>query len=274
MRISNHSVLWMGLASVMLACCMDPSAKEIQNPAITAIYPTSDTLPENLLRLYLHFSKSMRTTGNLEKIRLLDENGQEVVGAIFNNVYELWDKEQKQLTLIFDPSRVKTGLMANEEKGRSLQVGKKYRLVIGRLEDVDGHVMKEVYTKSFYVSGEDRLSPNIELWNIELPTANGKSPLVLQFPEMLDQLSLRQRLQLTNHNNEPITGVVDIGRQETEWRFTPSEKWVAGDYVLHVHGRLEDPCGNNLNGLFDHTAGGLKNRREGQIETIHLKIAN
>ncbi|MEM6844891.1 MAG: hypothetical protein AAF632_21940 [Bacteroidota bacterium] len=268
----NHSVLPMALVFIMMACNTDPSAKEIQNLAITKIYPTSDTLPENLLRLYIHFSKPMRTTGNLEKIKLLDENGQEVVGAFFNNVYELWDKEQKQLTLIFDPGRVKTGLIAHEEKGRSLQMGKNYQLVIGRLEDVEGNRLKETYTKSFYVSKEDRLSPNIAQWEIKTPKANSQSPLVVRFPKMLDHLSLRQRLQLTNKNNKPIEGQVEIASQETEWNFTLPEKWSAGDYILHVHGRLEDPCGNNLNGLFDHTVGSLKNEQEGQIETINLKI--
>ena len=272
MQIINHIGLLMILGFIIMACHTNPSANEIQNPAIINIYPTSDTLPENLLRFYLHFSKPMRVTGYLEKIKLLDEKGQEIIGAIFNNVYELWDNEQKQLTLLFDPSRVKTGLIANEEKGRSLQMGKNYQLVIGTLEDVAGNRMKEPHAKSFFVSKEDRISPNIALWEIKTPTATSQSHLVVQFPEMLDQFSLRQRLQLTNKNNDPISGKIEISHQETIWRFTPSEPWLAGNYILHVHGRLEDPCGNNLNGLFDHTIGSLKNEEEGQIEAINLSI--
>ncbi len=243
-------------------------------PMVTAVFPSTDTLPENLLRMYIHFSKSMKIIGNLEKIKLMDENDQEVVGAIFNNVYELWDKEQKQLTLIFDPSRVKTGLVVYKEKGRALQVGKNYQLVIGQLEDVEGNKLKEVFTKSFVVSKEDRLSPSTALWEIKTPQANTRSPLIVQFPDILDRLSLLQRLQLTAKNNEPISGKVTISKQETKWLFVPTKKWSADDYVLYIHGRLEDPCGNNLNGLFDHKIGNMKNEQEEFIESIHLKITN
>lgn len=252
--------------------CQNLKVKTEVLPEVTAVFPSADTLPENLLRIYVHFSKPMRPIGNLEKIKLINENGQEEIGAIFNNVHELWDKEQKQLTLIFDPSRVKTGLKAHEEKGRSLQVGKHYQLTIGQLEDVEGSNIKEVFTKSFYVSKKDRLSPNTTKWVMKIPKANSQSPLIVQFPEMLDRLSLRQRLQLTNNNKAPISGKVEIVNQETEWHFIPTEKWLSGDYILYVHRRLEDPCGSNLNGLFDHKIGSLKNKQEGGIETINLTI--
>ncbi|MEM1321593.1 MAG: hypothetical protein AAGG75_15150 [Bacteroidota bacterium] len=237
-----------------------------------AVFPSSDTLPENLLRMYIHFSKPMRITGNLEKIKLVDADGQELVGAIFNNVQELWDREQQQLTLILDPARVKTGLVANERLGRALQAGKPYQLVIGQLEDAEGTLLKAAFTKLFYVSKEDRRSPNTALWTTQIPKADSQSPLIVQFPEMLDHLSLEQRLQLTDQNNQPIVGQVAIVNHETEWRFLPTEKWSSGDYILYVHGRLEDPCGNNLNGLFDHKMGSLKNEREGAIERIPITI--
>ncbi|MEL6255863.1 MAG: hypothetical protein AAFR87_27915 [Bacteroidota bacterium] len=208
----------------------------------------------------------------MENIKLINEQGQEVPGAIFNNVYELWDKEQKGLTLIFDPSRVKTGLIAHEERGRALQAGKKYKLFIGRLEDVEGKRLKEVYTKSFYITEEDRLPPNTAQWTIKAPKAKSQSPLIVQFPEMLDRLSLLQRLQVTDTNKQAIQGEVSITNQEREWRFVPTKKWSKGEHILYVHGRLEDPCGNNLNGLFDHKIGGLKNEREGELESIMFKI--
>lgn len=243
-------------------------------PVVSAVFPSADTLPENLLRMYIHFSKPMKIIGNLGKIKLIDDKKQEVVGAIFNNVYELWDNEQKQLTLIFDPSRVKTGLKVNMKKGRSLEAGRNYKLVIRQLEDVEGNMLKEVYTKSFYVGKEDRLSPNTEKWAIKIPKANSQSPLIIQFPDILDRLSLRQRLQLTDEKNQPIDGQVKIAKQETEWRFVPIENWRVGEYVLYIHGRLEDSCGNNLNGLFDHKIGNLKYKQEGRIEKISTTITD
>ncbi len=259
------------LLGLGISCQIPQEEKEIL-PRVSAVFPSSDTLPENLLRMYLHFSKPMKPIGNLEKIALFDEDDQEIVGAIFNNVHELWDRNQQQLTLIFDPSRVKTGLIAHKEMGRSLQMGKNYKLVIGQLEDVEGNKLKEVYTKTFYASKEDTLPPNTKHWIVKTPKAGSHSPLIVQFPAMLDRQALLHRLQLTDKNSQPISGEVVITKQETEWRFESTEKWPAGDYILYVHGRLEDPCGNNLNGLFDHKKGSLKNNREGAVETIEFRI--
>ncbi len=241
-------------------------------PEVTAVFPSSDTLPENLLRMYIHFSKPMKTIGNLEKIKLLNDANQEVIGAIFNNVHELWDHQQQQLTLIFDPARVKAGLRAHQEMGRALQAGRHYTLQIGTVEDVYSHPMEQVFTKSFLVAEEDKIAPNTKNWQVHTPKADGKSPLIIQFPNMLDQLSLLQRLQLTDSNHRPIDGRVEIKDQETIWYFKPSKTWSRGDYILYVHTRLEDPAGNNLNGLFDHKIGTLKNSPEDELERIYLIV--
>ena len=135
-------------------------------PVVTTIYPTSDTLPENLLRFYVQFSKPMKTINNLENIELVDEDGNVVKGAIFNNVYELWDKEQQQLTLILDPARVKTGLVAHKERGRALQAGKSFQLVIRQAEDIYGNQLKVPFIKPIYVIATDTVSPDISHWNI------------------------------------------------------------------------------------------------------------
>ncbi|MEO0901846.1 MAG: hypothetical protein AAFY00_07395, partial [Bacteroidota bacterium] len=86
--------------------------------------------------------------------------------------------------------------------------------------------------------------------------------------QTLDYNSLKQRILLTDSNKNIVEGLVKIRKQETEWHFSPKEPWQCGNYVLHVNSRLEDPSGNNLNGLFDHKIGTLKNEKEGIIETI------
>ena len=244
--------------------------KEMQ-PKVVAVFPSADTLPANLLRMYIRFSGPMKPVGNLEKIKLADENGEEVVGAIFNNAYELWNHEQTQLTLLFDPSRVKTGLKAHKAMGRALMKGEKYSLHIGELENVEGQNTC-TFTKTFVVVEADLNPPNTASWDIQMPKAGSRAPLIIRFPEGLDHLSLLQRLKLTDMANEPFAGEVTIAKNETEWQFTPNKGWKEGDLRLHVHGRLEDPSGNNLNGLFDHKQGTLKNAHEVIIESIDINI--
>ena len=250
----------------------EPSVTHVEiQPRVEAVFPSSDTLPANLLRMYVHFSSPMRPMGNLEKIRLLDESGQEVVGALFNNVYELWNHEQTQLTLLFDPSRVKTGLQSHKERGRAMVAGRKYTLKIGALEDVNGQ-KTSAFAKDFVVTAADLNAPNIGLWDIIAPKAGTLAPLIIRFPEKLDRLSLLQRLKLTNAENQPIAGKVKIIQNETEWHFHPEDNWTKGSLLLYVHSRLEDPSGNNLNGLFDHSKGSLKNEHEGVIESINITL--
>lgn len=267
-RNVNHSVFWLiFLMMVITACELRP-----KNPTVQAVYPSSNVVPENLLRMYVKFSQPMKTVGNLEKIKLLDEHGKEVKHVFFNNVHELWNGEQTQLTLILDPSRVKTGLEAHNALGRALKPGKKYTLLIEGLEDVAHQKMERPFKKEISVTEADLHPPDITEWDIIFPKADTQDVLKIVFPEMLDHNSLQQRLIITDLDKHPIKGGVTTEIQETEWHFRPDQQWETGEYILHVSTRLEDPSGNNLNGLFDHKIGSLKYKREGEIETVAFKI--
>lgn len=250
---------------IFLVSCQKKQNDEI---SVTAVYPSSDVLPENLLRLYIQFSKPMKTIGNLEHIKLINSEGEDIKGAIFNNTHELWDKEQKQLTIIFDPSRVKTGLVANKALGRALESSKTYQLVISDVEDIYHQKLEKPFIKEFSVIKADTIAPDIEHWNVNLPLRNSKNDLIVQFPEMLDFNSLSQRLIITNSKKEIIKGNVSVEQKETVWKFKPIVPWKKGDHFLYINARLEDPSGNNLNGLFDHKIGSLKYHNEG--ETLHI----
>ncbi|MEM9336704.1 MAG: Ig-like domain-containing protein [Patescibacteria group bacterium] len=247
---------------------LEPHANTATGPQVTAVYPTSDVLPANLLRLYVQFSEPMKTVGNLERIQLLDQSGTEVPHVFFNNVQELWNHEQTQLTLIVDPARVKTGLVAHETLGRALVPGKTYTLVVAGLENTFHQPMPEMYEKAFTVTDADLNTPDLSRWELSAVAVGSKAALEVTFPEPLDYLSLQQRLTVTTAEDVVVPGTIMITNQETIWRFTPAASWEAGEYRLQVNTRLEDPAGNNLNGLFDHTADGLHYDREGVTEFI------
>jgi len=246
------------------------SCKQKQNDeiSVTAVYPSSDILPENLLRMYIQFSKPMKTVHNLEHIKLMNSEGEEIKGAIFNNTQELWNKNQKQLTIILDPSRVKTDLVVNKTMGRALEPNNSYQLVISDLEDINHQKLEKPFIKEFSVSKADTIAPDIQGWDLNIPTYNNKEDFGIEFPEMLDFNSLSQRLIITNSKNEVIKGSVLIEQKETVWKFKPTIPWKKGNYFLYINARLEDPSGNNLNGLFDHKIGSLNYNKEGK--TLHI----
>lgn len=255
------------MATITMAC-----KQSVKRPVVQAVYPSSQVVPENLLRMYVQFSSPMKTTGNLEKIKLFDEQGKEVKNVFFNNVYELWNREQTQLTLILDPARVKTGLVANESWGRAIKPNSIYTLVVDELEDVDHNKMAKPFEWKISVEKADLQVPDISQWKIEIPMAGSPTEFSIRFPEMLDYNSMIQRLVLTDTNKQPLSGTISIGKKEKEWRFQPQEPWKKGKHLLHVNTRLEDPAGNNLNGLFDHKQGTLKYEKEGIIKTIPFLI--
>ncbi|MEM6629568.1 MAG: hypothetical protein AAF694_07840 [Bacteroidota bacterium] len=255
-----------------LFSCNQPQSAQENSPIVTAVYPSSDTLPENLLRMYIQFSAPMKTTGNLERIQLIDQWGNEVKGAIFNNVYELWDSEQKQLTLLFDPGRVKTGLIAHETMGRALKVGHSYQLRIKDVEDIHHQKLAYDFKKKFFITKADTVFPDLTQWKPVVPPANGRSPLILEFPQMIDQMSLRNRLVITHSQGKRIPGSIQLGLHEQSWKFTPKEAWKTGEYLVYVNSRLEDPAGNNINGLFDHKIGSLNMLKEGQTLSLSFSV--
>ena len=239
---------------------------------VSAVYPTSDTLPENLLRMYVQFSQPMKTVGTLDRIKLMDDRGNEVKDAIFSNVYELWDAQQQQLTLIFDPARVKTGLKANEAFGRALQPGRRYQLVIDSLEDIYDQKLTRAFRKTLYIVDEDSTAPDTGRWMLFPPRAGSRTPLTIQFPEMLDRYSLLRRFSIKTPDGKPLPGTITVENNETLWKFTPNTHWHPGSHTLLINSRLEDPSGNNLNGLFDHAIGSLLNKEEGKIVEMVFQV--
>ena len=265
LRLLLSSVLFASLTACQLSR---------ETPEVEAVYPSADVLPENLLRMYVQFSKPMKTVGNLERIKLIDEEGNELKYVFFNNVYELWNHEQTRLTLLLDPARVKSGLLANETIGRAKKPGKKYKLVKEALEAVNHKKMQVPFEKWIWIETADLLKPDIKRWKLVKPKANTRESFAIHFPQMLDLNSLQQRLAITDSESKPVQGTIVIEKQETEWRFQPEKPWRHGSYILHVNTRLEDPSGNNVNGLFDHKIGTLSIKKEGEIVRTLFNIKN
>jgi hypothetical protein len=66
----------------------------------------------------------------------------------------------------------------------------------------------------------------------------------------MDYPLLLRMIQVSGAHGE-VAGKVGVDRQETQWRFTPSEPWKAGDYRLIVDTAIEDLAGNHIGQAFD-----------------------
>jgi hypothetical protein len=231
-----------------------PIVREFALPApkheptrVTQVYPSTDSLPENQLKFYLHFSAPMARGNVYRHIKLLDERGKEVDLPFLELDEELWDGRQQRLTLFCDPGRIKRGLKPREEVGPVLEEGKRYTLVVdAALPDANGNPLKEGFRKAFRALPPDDTQPDPKTWKLQPPKAATKDPLVVTFPKPFDHALLERLIRVTDVQGRKIAGTISIAARETAWHFTPADAWPAGRYRLVVDTRLEDLAGNSI----------------------------
>lgn len=219
---------------------------------VEKIFPSSQSLPENLLKFYVHFSAPMSRGRIYEHIHLRDDVGKETELPFLEIDEELWDPSMTRLTLFIDPGRIKRGVLPLEEIGPALEVGKRYTLVIdAEWKDATGKPLKTSFQKHFSVVPPDRDPPDPTLWKIQPPTTDTRSPLVVTFPEPMDQALAQRVIQVVRDSGEAVAGEVALTDQERRWAFTPTTLWRRGVYRLVVPTTLEDLAGNNIGKPFE-----------------------
>ncbi len=220
--------------------------------SVLAVYPTSNTLPENLLKFYIHFSAPMSRGEAYRRIHLLDAAGRKVEHPFLELGEELWDDSARRFTLLFDPGRIKRGLKPREDTGPALEAGKSYTLVIDQeWPDAKSVPLVSVFRKAFHVVAPDCLQPDPAQWLVEPPLAATRDALSVTFPEPLDHALLERVLAVTDSAGNRVRGTVTIEREETRWRFWPHDAWQAGAYRLGVDTVLEDRAGNSIGRPFE-----------------------
>jgi len=167
----------------------------------------------------------------------------------------LWSPDYQRITLILDPGRVKTGLDANLELGRSFESGKKYTMEIDtEIEALSGEKLVQKFRKEFQVVSEDRTPPNDDNWKIVIPKENTFDPLRIEFNDILDHAQMISFIRVYDSSNSSLQGEVKFKNNESIWEFYSNSKWEKGNYSIKIDVRLEDLAGNNIQGKFDRDA--------------------
>lgn len=219
----------------------------LEDTRVAAVYPTANTLPENLLKFYIQFSAPMSRGQAYDCVHLFETGGKEVDMPFLELSEELWDPRGRRLTLFIDPGRIKRELKPRQEMGPVLVEGKSFTLVIdAKWRDAEGNPLKAAFRKTFKAGPSDEQMPDAKQWTIQTPTAGTKEPVIVAFPESLDFGLLERVLSITGAKGETIAGKVEIADLERRWAFTPEQAWPAGAYYLIAQAILEDLAGNNL----------------------------
>jgi hypothetical protein len=224
-----------------------------RSPATTVVrvLPTSDVLPENLLRLYLEFSAPMAREHGRDFLKLEDERGREVPDAFLALDVDFWSPDGRRYTLLFDPGRVKRGILPNDLFGRALKRGHKYTIVVDpKWRDADGQPLAASFRRTFSVGPPDLSPLETASWRVQPPNPGTRNPVIVSFSKPLDH-GLLQRALGVRRGSATLDGDIGIGAGELQWTFTPREPWQTGRYDLVVLSILEDPMGNRIGRPFD-----------------------
>ena len=257
-------VLGQPRSTTKLIARYSPHKKPAQSTTYVAgIYPSSDLLPENLLRFYIFFSAPMSRGEAYRRITLLDQATGKIVDAPFLELdEELWSPDGTRFTLVFDPGRIKRGLKPREEVGPVLEAGKSYSLVLNRQWiDASGCSLKSGFRKAFRVGPPDETTPDPKTWTLHSPGTGSRDSLEVRFPEPLDRALLDRLIWIENAEAKVVAGQISLAAAETSWRFTPASPWREGSYRLVVGTELEDLAGNSVAQPFEVDGAGPISRR-------------
>ncbi len=227
--------------------------KKVANAKVINIYPSANRLPENLLRFYIYFNTPMKKGEALKHIALVDAEGNIDQHAFMEFKQELWSGDGKRLTVLFDPGRIKRGVVTNSLLGPALQKDKQYHLSISSTwQDVYGQQLSETLQKKIEVVKAYRTKILVNEWIMEKPEANSRGVLTIHFDRIMDHALIQSMIQLKDRKGNQVAGYWQILEAEQQVQFISEEKWNKGKYQIVIDTRLEDVAGNNLQNLLDH----------------------
>lgn len=220
--------------------------KNAAEAPVVTMQPRGAVFPANALKFYLHFSEPMEQGVFLDRLRLFQQDGKEVVGPFRET--ELWSPDGRRLTVWFHPGRQKTGVNLNEEEGPVLRPGTSYELVVSSSwRSVNGISIGKDQRFAFQAGPPDHERPNPGSWVIRAPRAGSDEPLRLDLRESLDPALLRNGIEVRRSDGNAADGaaVATVAEDGSGIDFH-GHRWEAGEYEIGIKPGLEDLAGNNL----------------------------
>jgi len=225
-----------------------------------AVYPSGPTVPENLLRIELRLSSSMKPLLEMEHVRLLDSDGMEIESPFLD--VPLPGADSRRLTILLHPGRVKSGLGANLALGRALRSGSAVTLAI------DHPALAQPVRKTWRVTPFDAASPQPAHWTFEPPRRGSRSPMLVRLDAPISACA-EALIAIRAPDGQRLPGTARLEDGETSWRFVPSRPWRGGRHALVTHRDLEDPAGNRPCAPFEGFGASRASCEQGTARAFH-----
>jgi hypothetical protein len=218
---------------------------------VVAVRAGGGDVPSNLLRVYVELSAPMEE--GVDTTRRGTGTNQKTPSSLRE---ELWSPDQRRLTLLFDPGRVKRGIRSNLEMGAPLMAGHRYRLVIDSAwRDSRNQPLAASYTQELRVAGFDSVPPNPSRWSISAPRRDSRDPLRVGFGEPLEHALALRLISVVDERGSRIPGLASLSDDDRSWTFVPNAAW-PHQALLRIEPALEDLAGNNSLAVRDRSRSG------------------
>ena len=246
---TTYTVLVEGVATAVL---VRPRMDGPASTEVLDIRPTAREVPRNLLRFYVRFSSRMSEGQAANRVRLVDDDGATMLGALLPTEHELWDADRRRLTVLLDPARIKRGLAGHREVGYPLRAGTSFRLVVDEgFRDTRGMPLRRCAERRYDVGGDARGRVDPDRWTLTVPLRHSLDPLDVVFDRPLDHGLLARCLHVIGPDSQLVEGTPTVGSEERSWTFVPRVAWTPGLHQLVVDPVLEDIAGNSVSRVFD-----------------------
>jgi hypothetical protein len=240
------------VGGAVVATLTRPRPERPATTAVTDIYPTATEVPQNLLRCYVQFTAPMSGGYAADHLRLVDDDGDTITGALLPADHELWDAAHTRLTVLLDPARIKRGLTSHAEAGPALRLGTSFRLVVDKgFRDAAGTELRGGAERRYRVGQDERRRVDPTAWTLTVPPSATRQPLTLGFDRPLDHALLERCVHVLAPDGAPVEGTLELGPGERSWQLTPTRPWISGQHHLVVDPVLEDVAGNSVTRVFD-----------------------
>lgn len=215
--------------------------------------PFSKSLPENILRVYLHFTSPMGFQNPYDYIQLMDSANQIIENAFVEIPEGLWNGDRTRLTLLFHPGRVKRNVGPNRKLGPVFKTGGTYQLVVkDDLKDVNGNSLGDDWKMNFTITDPIRTKMSMEEWQLTTSCLDN-CQLLLKTDRLVDMEMMERFLRIEDENEAAIPFEI---KNEIDQIAIHSDQFKLGiSYRLIVNPRLEDLCGNTFLNAFDYRIG-------------------
>ncbi len=226
-----------------LAICMALGAAAAPASMASArVTPSTDSVPENLLRIEVLFDRPLRSSLDMRFVNLFDGSGRRIDGALFD--IALPGADERSVAILLHPGRIKRGVGPNLALGPALRQGDRVAL---RIDDPGFHAP---ISKTWRIGAAIRTPVSPSQWRLNVPAAGSRQALSVVLPSPLSGSAV-QLIAVAAGSGKRLAGTARLDAGETEWRFVPSSNWKPGAYELRVHSSIEDPQGNRVCSAFE-----------------------